>query len=508
MTSVSESVSAPNEVQTPVATASLLGIAALIALVHLITNTRYGFHRDELQFLSDARHLAWGYVAYPPFTPFVERVSLNVFGLNTVGLRLFSVIAQSLAIVFTGLMARELGGGRFAQITAAVCVALSPLPMFEGTEFQYTTFDFLWWVLIAWCVIRLLKSENPRWWLAIGAFAGLGLMTKYAILFYIAGILAAFLLTRARRFLVSRYFVAALVLTTLICLPNLLWQAHHHFISYDFLKFIHKRDVGEGRAKGFLLQQFWLCANLFAAPLWIAGLAAYLLNARYRTLAWMFLIPVGMFALNQGRGYYTAAAYPMVLAMGAVAGERWLVPMKAWLRRTFAIVYFAGVAVVGGYMAAVILPIAPSGPLMRFALSHNGDLREEIGWDELLQTVAKIRDSLPPEQQAHLGITTGNYGEYGAIEILGRAYGLPEPIGTTNSEWLRGYPADRPTTIIALGIRPEEADQIFTNCRIAGHNGNSLGFRNEESSEHPWIFLCGPPRKPWAEVWNEHRDFG
>ena len=164
MTSVSESVSAPNEVQTPVATASLLGIAALIALVHLITNTRYGFHRDELQFLSDARHLAWGYVAYPPFTPFVERVSLNVFGLNTVGLRLFSVIAQSLAIVFTGLMARELGGGRFAQITAAVCVALSPLPMFEGTEFQYTTFDFLWWVLIAWCVIRLLKSENPRWW--------------------------------------------------------------------------------------------------------------------------------------------------------------------------------------------------------------------------------------------------------------------------------------------------------------------------------------------------------
>jgi hypothetical protein len=145
---------------------------------------------------------------------------------------------------------------------------------------------------------------------------------------------------------------------------------------------------------------------------------------------------------------------------------------------------------------------------MRFALNNNGDLREEIGWDEMVRTVAGIRDSLPPEQQAHLGITTGNYGEYGAIEILGRAYGLPEPIGTTNSEWLRGYPADPPRTIIALGIRPDQADQIFTNCRLAAHNGNSQGVRNEESIDHPWIFVCGPPRKSWVEVWKEHKDFG
>jgi hypothetical protein len=191
-----------------------------------------------------------------------------------------------------------------------------------------------------------------------------------------------------------------------------------------------------------------------------------------------------------------------------VAGERWVATMKEWLRRTLAVIFFAGAGALGAYAAAVIVPIAPSGPLKQFALSHNGDLREEIGWDELVRTVAGIRDSLPPEQQAHLGITTGNYGEYGALEILGRAYGLPQPIGTTNSEWLRGYPADGPTTIIALGIRPEEADAIFTNCRTAGHNGNSLGVRNEESQYHPWIFVCGPPRKPPAELWKEHRDFG
>jgi len=150
----------------------LVEIAAIISLVHLLTNGRYGFHRDELQVLSDARHLDWGFVPYPPLTPFVERIGLSIFGLSMVGLRLFSVISQAFAIFFTGLMARELDGGRLAQVTAALAIALSPLPMFEGTEFQYTTFDYLWWVLIAYFVIRLLKTENPRWWLAIGATIG------------------------------------------------------------------------------------------------------------------------------------------------------------------------------------------------------------------------------------------------------------------------------------------------------------------------------------------------
>lgn len=180
---------ASSQVRLQPDTAILLAIAAALALLHIFTNNRYGFHRDELQFLSDARHLDWGFVAYPPFTPFVERISLMIFGVSLVGLRLFSVITQSAAIVVTGLMARDLGGGRLAQVTAALAVALSALPLFEGTEFQYSSFDYLWWALAAWFIVRLLKSEDPRWWLAIGAVLGVGLMTKYTIVFYIAGIL-------------------------------------------------------------------------------------------------------------------------------------------------------------------------------------------------------------------------------------------------------------------------------------------------------------------------------
>ena len=147
----------------------LLCLAGAVALLHMLTNGRYGFHRDELQFLSDARHLDWGFVAYPPMTPFLEHIGLALFGVSMVGLRVFSVMVQAAAIVVSGLMAKELGGRGLAQLTAALAVALSPLPMFSGTEFQYTSFDFFWWVLVAYFAIRLLRTEDPRWWLAIGA---------------------------------------------------------------------------------------------------------------------------------------------------------------------------------------------------------------------------------------------------------------------------------------------------------------------------------------------------
>ena len=487
---------------------ALVGIALVVAVIHLLTNGRYGFHRDELQFLSDARHLDWGFVAYPPFTPFVERIGLEIFGVSLVGLRLFSVIAQALAIVVTGLMARELGGGRLAQITAALVVATSGLPVFEGTEFQYSSFDYLWWVLIAYFVIRLLKTENPRWWLAVGTFIGLGLMTKYTICFFIAGILCGMLLTGARRYFLSGWFWGGVGVALLIFLPNFLWQVQHGFISVHFLQHIHARDVRQGRANGFLRDQFLICANVFAAPLWTAGLVSFLRDRRYRMLGWMYVVPLALFFFGKGRGYYLAAAYPMLMAMGAVAGERWLASLKRGWRLAVEWVFFTGLVAWGVFAFAILIPFASSGALKEFALKNNGDLREEIGWDELVKTVAEIRDSLPPEQRDQVGIMVGNYGEQGAVEILGPAYHLPAPISLTNSAWLRGYPTPQPTTLIVVGFSQRQADEAFTSCRLAGHGGNVEGVRNEESVDHSDIFVCGPPRLPWAEFWRTHERYG
>lgn len=486
----------------------LLAVAAAVVVLHLVTNGRYGFHRDELQFLSDARHLDWGFVAYPPFTPFVERISLALFGPSMVGLRLFSVLAQAAVIVVSGLMARDLGGGRLAQIATAISVALSPMPLFSGTEFQYTSFDFLWWVLIAWFVIRLLRTDDPRWWLAIGAAIGVGLQTKYSIVFYIAGVIAGLVFSPARGHIRSGWFWGGVAVALLIFLPNLLWLAHHDFISYRFLQHIHARDVGEGRADGFLRDQFLYGANLFAVPLWIAGLIACFRNQRYRMIGWMYLVPVAIFYFSKGRFYYVAAAYPMLIAMGAAVAERWLACLPTLARRTVKGIYFAGLAACGAFLLAILVPLAASGPLRTFALKHNGDLREEFGWNQLVKTVADIRDSLTPQQRASLGILVGNYGEQGSIEMLGPAYRLPAPISMTNSAWLRGYPTPPPDTLIVVGFSREEAEETFTDCRLAGHNGNVEGIPNEESRDHPDIFVCDAPRMGWPAFWKTHERFG
>jgi hypothetical protein len=498
----------PASANSRVKTLVPVAIAAAVALVHLLTNHNYGFHRDELQVLSDARHLDWGFVPYPPLTPFVERIGMAIFGFSLTGLRVFSVIAQALAIVVTGLIARELGGGRLAQVTVALAVALSPLPLFEGTEFQYTTFDYLWWVLIAYFVIRLLKTEDPRWWLAIGATVGVGLLTKYTICFLVAGILAGLLVTSARRYLLSGWFWGGALLAFLIFLPNLAWQIRHDFISLHFLRHIHARDVRQGRTDGFLRDQFLICANLFAAPLWITGLVSFLRNQRYRMLAWMYLVPFALFFIGKGRGYYLAGAYPVLMAMGAAAGERWVEALSRGWRRTVEAVFFTGLAACGLYICALVLPIASSGKLRDFALANNGDLREEIGWNELVTTVAGIRDSLPPEQRQHVGVLVSNYGEQGAVEILGQPYHLLVPISMTNSAWLRGYPDPPPSTLIVLGFSRAQADRAFTSCQPAGHNGNPYGIKNEESEDHPDIFVCGGPRLGWAAFWEEYQAFG
>ena len=512
-------------------TLPLLAIAAIITLIHILTNNRYGFHRDELQFLSDARHLDWGFVAYPPITPFLAHISLAVFGLSLEGLRLFPVLAQAVAIVVTGLMARELGGRRLAQVAAALAVALSPIPLFDGTQFQYSSFDYLWWVLISYLTIRLLRTENPRWWLAIGATAGLGLLTKYTAVFLIAGILCGVVLTHARRFLLSRWFWGGIALALAIFLPNFLWLVHHDFISYRFLEFIHARDVRMGRAESFLQDQFLVCINLFAAPMAIAGLMCFLREPRHRMLAWMYLIPLALLYVNHGRGYYIAATYPMLLAMGAGAGERWITslpklstsatktrrqaqrqkpvaPGSRLGRLAVEAVFFTGLAAWGTWLCAILLPLQSNGPLRDFALVRNDYMREEFGWNEMVKTVAAIRDSLPPEQQASVGVLVGNYGEQGAIELLGPSYHLPPPISPTNSAWLRGYPTPPPTTLILLGVTAEGAARDFTGCRLAGHNANSEGVKNEESQDHPDIFVCGPPRKPWPEFWDDYQSFG
>src|SRR5512136_3165357 len=236
-------------------TAILVWMAVASIILHCLTNNQYGFHRDELNFIEDGRHLAWGYVDCPPFTPFIAHIAEMLFGTSLVGMRFFPAVSQGLVLILTGLMVRRMGGKRWAQVIAAAAAAISPVSLNQGSIFMYVSFDFLWWVVVAYGVISLLKTNNARWWLAIGAAIGLGMLTKLTMGFLVAGLLAGVLFTPARRFLKSPWLWAGAALALLIFLPNLVWLVQHRFISLEFLSSIHARDVRIGRTGAFLISQ-------------------------------------------------------------------------------------------------------------------------------------------------------------------------------------------------------------------------------------------------------------
>jgi MFS family permease len=485
----------------PRALGALLVLAALRLLLHTLTNGQYGFHRDELATLDDARHLAWGFVAYPPLTPFVARIVVELFGTTPSALRFFTALAQCIIMVLAGLMARELGGGRKAQIIAALAVAVSPVSMAAGHLFQYVSFDFLWGVLALYFIIRLLESGGMRWWIAVGVAFGLGLMTRYTIVWLAAGLAVGFLATPARRFLNTRWLIGGMAVALAIALPNLIWQANHAFISIDFLRSIHARDVRIGRTDGFLWRQLLVPASLFTVPLWIAGLWFYFRQPRgerYRALGFTFLATLALFAAAQGRDYYTAPLYPMLLAAGAVVSEQW----PRWAGG----LNWAGLALALSVRVAFSLPIAPiASPWFNAALRVNGDLREEIGWPDLVDEVATIRDSLPAGDRANAGILTGNYGEAGAIDLYGPAKGLPQALTPANSFWLRGYGDNPPQTLIVVGLSPKFVHTNFSACESRGTIKNRYGVENEETKYDRYLWVCRGLREPWPEFWRKNR---
>jgi 4-amino-4-deoxy-L-arabinose transferase-like glycosyltransferase len=306
----------------------LLLLAGVRLVIHVLANGQYGFHRDALAFLDNGQHLAWGYVAYPPLTPFIGRIGLELFGLSLVGIKSLAALAQCIGMVLAGLMAKELGGGRKAVVVTALAVAIAPMSLLMSTLFQYISFDYLWWVLTAYCMVRLLKSDDPRWWLGIGAAIGLGMMTKYTILLLVAGVVVATLVSPLRQHLRSKWLWAGAGLSLLIFLPNLIWQIENDFISVEFLRVISERDVRLGRTEGYFWQQLVVNANPLLIFLWVMGLYYFLRgdrSGRFRAMGVLYLVPLVLFWVLNGRFYYMAPAYPMLIAAGTVAGEGWLV---------------------------------------------------------------------------------------------------------------------------------------------------------------------------------------
>jgi 4-amino-4-deoxy-L-arabinose transferase-like glycosyltransferase len=358
----------------------------------------------------------------------------------------------------------------------------------------------------------LLKTEDARWWLAIGAVIGLGMQTKYTMAFFATGLVGGVVLTRARRTLRSGWLWAGIGVSMVIFLPNLVWQAQHQFISLEFLRHIHARDVSQGRAHGFLLQQLLLCVNPATIPVLFLGLWFYFAREegkRYRLLGWMYVVTLGIFVVAKARFYYLAPMYPVLLAAGSVLWGKWVGSLRPAGTRAAQGILWTGIAAGAVIFAVTTMPIAPIGSgLWRFTSKVHDQFREQIGWTDLAQTVARVYRSLSPEEQAETGILAGNYGEGGALNLYGPALGLPRAMAGTNSFWYRGYTEPPPETVIVVGFDVGEAEAVFSSCRVVAKNTNRYDVVNEESRDHPDILVCRHLRDSWPEFWHNFRRFG
>jgi 4-amino-4-deoxy-L-arabinose transferase-like glycosyltransferase len=488
----------------------LTGLA--FAGVHIAVSGRYGFHRDELLSYSNAMHLDWCYVVYPPLTAWLARAELTVFGTSLMGYRFLPAVAIGMVSVLAGLIARAMGGGRRAMLVAAVAAGIAGPITFAGSFFSYMSFDLLWWVVVAWATVELLRSEDPRWWIAIGAGFGLGLLTKYTILAFAAGLLVGTLLTPNRRYLRSGWFWCGVAMTLVMALPVIVWQFQHHFAALAWMKSIHARDVSWGWTDYFLPKQFWNVTNPITVPLWCAGLwflFATRCGKRFRVIGWMYVVTLVLFWIARARDYYLAPAYPMLLAAGAVWGENWI--RKKSRDAQMAILPSVWISLAIGALAvfSLVLPIAPLGSAWwHIADASNGNFKREIGWPELVATIAHVRDSLPVEERGGVGVLAGDEGQAGAVNLYGRAYGLPEAISGMNSNWLRGYGNPPPQTVIAVGFRRNDLDRIFARCEVAAQLSNPYGIVNDSIGDRAQIYVCRNIRQPWPEFWKDFLYYG
>src|SRR5215212_6596992 len=426
------------------ATAILAYLAIFKVLLHLLTADNYGYFRDELYYFVAGERLDLGYVDFPPFVALVARITRALFGDSLVALHVLPALAGAVVVVLAGLMARELGGGRFAQGLAALAVLVAPNFLVFGTFISMDAFDQLFWVSAAYVLLLILKRNEPRLWLLFGLFAGLGLLTKLTMLSFGFAVLIGLLLTLARRQLLSPWSGVGGGVAVAFLAPYVYWNATNGWPTPEFWG-EYGGKVDEASPVEFLVEQI-VTMQPPALPLWLAGLGFYLFAREgrpYRTLGWVYVALFALFAALNMRFYFLAPAYPMLFAAGGVAIERFFGGRSRW---RWALPAYAAVLAISGVVVApiTVVPVLPVGTLAGITGALGGDagvevetrqvaelpqtLADRFGWEHMTETVARVYDRLPPEERSEACVLTGNYGEAGAIDFFGPKYGLPKAI--------------------------------------------------------------------------------
>jgi 4-amino-4-deoxy-L-arabinose transferase-like glycosyltransferase len=478
----------------------LLAAAATFAVLVAFAGG-YGWHRDELYFLQCARHLAGGYVDQPVLTPLIARLSLTVFGHSLIGLRAFPALASAGTVVVGALLARELGGGRTAQLLAAIGCATAPAVLGAGHLHGPTAYDILAWAALAVIVARLARTGDTRLWLAAGAVTGVGLANKHSIGFFAVALIIGLIAFGEGRLLRSPWFLAGIATVVLCTLPDLIWQSGHDWATIGMTRRLNEKYGGPVGFALFVPAQLVMASPAMIA-VWIAGFLA-LWRSRtpvLRSFALAYVLLFAFFGLTGGKHpYYLAAMYVVLLAAGAVVLER-RVPRLADHRRLLAWTAFATVITL-----PVVVPVLPA----RF-IAWSQDLNpvpvETVGWPEFVRTVSDAWHSLPPDERRHAVIFTADYGEAGAINELGAKYGLPRAVSGQNNFWWWGPGNPHATTVVAVGPGPKATHdygsylrRFFGDVVTVARIDNRENVDNLERGGH--VYVCHRPVQPWGQLW-------
>ena len=498
-------------------------IAATAVAAEMAVSARYGYTRDELYFLSAGRHPRFGYVDQPPLTPLLARITAVLTGNTLVGFRILPALGLAALVVLTAMMSRLLGAGRTGQMLAALAAATCAEYLGAMHELTTTTPDFVFWAATLLLVMRLLASQNPRWWVAIGGCAGVASQAKWNIAFLVAALGAGFACTRARRLLHSRYLLIGGLIAVALAAPDVIWQAAHGWPGLDVFRVL-QTAAGHNRAVYWPAQVLY--TGLALTPVWVAGAVWSLRSAaarRFRAVAIACVAVIALQFVLGGKAYYPGGAFTFLLAAGCVplerrltarasarrpAAARGLPAARAWPARLAAPAVLAGAAMVAAAVLAapVALPVLPARALHTVPLQKiNYDLGEEIAWPALVALVAREYDTLSAVQRRHTVILAGNYGEAGAIGRYGPADGLPPAYSGANNFWLWGPPPAADSAAIAVNVDPALLRREFAHVRQVATFRNGLGVSDDEQGAP--VFVATGLRSSWARAWPAFRSY-
>lgn len=472
------------------------GIALAKLVIHIYFNNRYGYFRDEFDYVSCGDHLQWGYVDQPPLIPFLIHICRAVLGDSLRSIRFIPALASSFLVIQTAVLAREFGGRRFAMLLSAVCIVVNPQYLSNGSLLGTNCLEPNLWMGCAYFLILAINRDEPRYLLWFGVIAGLGLEEKYSIAIFGFGVVVGLLLTAQRKLFLNGWLWLGGLAAFLVFLPNVLWNIHYH---WPFLQLMHNiraegRDVVWGPAQFFFQQM--LVMNPIEAPIWLGGLFALLFWAKlrpYRVLGWSYVVSYTTFFVLHGKNYYLTPIYPMLLAAGAVVLEFWLDPPESakprlqWLKPAVAITLLAS----GIHLAPIVIPVFSPEHFLAYTktlpfqlpVNEYSHMRaalpqwyaDQFGWKEIADEAVVAWNRIPPQERQDCAIFAQDYGQAGAIDFFGPHFGLPPAISGDRTYWLWGSRGYSGNCMIVLGDRRERLEELFQQVDYVG-----------TSADNPW----------------------